>query len=200
MTMDGTIKSLFSSKGANIESLKLSHSGKRILLEAKNIYDRGRVPHGEEEYLFLYRISNINENGTTAVIEYEGKFVVKGGDMFQSYPDVWGNDSIIEDYSLRTLKDDHELYNQHLGRVNRVINDKKEEQLKQEKLQKINSLDDVSDLDRKFWEDKMNCYQLLLGEFHPVPGEGMKEHRITKGANCGKTKYKQQWSQYFVLL
>ena len=104
MTMDGTIKSLFSSKGANIESLKLSHSGKRILLEAKNIYDQGRVPHGEEEYLFLYRISNINENGTTAVIEYEGKFVVKGGDMFQSYPDVWGNDSIIEDYSLRTLK------------------------------------------------------------------------------------------------
>jgi len=88
MTKDGTIKSLFSSKGANIESLKLSHSVKRILLEAKNIYDRGRIPHGEEEYLFLYRITNINEDGTTAVIEYESKFVLKGGDIFQSYPDV----------------------------------------------------------------------------------------------------------------
>ena len=145
MEKDGTIKSLFSSKGGNIESLKLSHSGKRILLEANNIYDRGRIPHGEEEYLFLYRITNINEDGTTAVIEYESKFVLKGGDVFQSYPDVWGNDSIIEDYSLRPLKDDHELYNQHLGCVNRVINDKKEEPQKQEEQQKISSLDDVSD-------------------------------------------------------
>ncbi|KAL7476074.1 hypothetical protein ACHAW6_004774 [Cyclotella cf. meneghiniana] len=39
----------------------------------------------------------------------------------------------------------------------------------------------------------MNCYQLLLGEFHPVPGDGMKEHSITKGANCRETKYEQQW-------
>jgi mannose-6-phosphate isomerase class I len=108
--------------------------------------------------------------------------------VFQSYPDEWRNDIINEDYSLRTLNDDHELYNQHIGCVSRVINDKKEERQKQEEHQKISSLDDVSDLDSKFWEYNMNCYQLLSGEFHPVPGEEMKEHRITKGANCGKTK------------
>jgi hypothetical protein len=50
---DGTIKSLFSNRGGNVETLKLSHSGKCILLEAKNIYDHGRIPHGEGNIYFF---------------------------------------------------------------------------------------------------------------------------------------------------
>ena len=124
-------------------SLKETHKGKRILLDAKQIYKRGFVPRGKEEYLFRYWITNINEDCESAHLEYENNWIVNGGYKFQSYPDISGHDSVIKNYNLCTLKDDHELYNAHLGSGNRLANNENDTQLKQEEKQQARSSDDV---------------------------------------------------------
>jgi hypothetical protein len=81
-----------------LRSLRLQHKGKRLLLRASTIYGTmARVPEGEENFIFLYIVSEINPDFTTASIEYEGKYVVDGGRAFNTYLPV-PDDVEIEQY------------------------------------------------------------------------------------------------------
>jgi hypothetical protein len=56
-------------------SLRLQHKGKCLLLHASTIYGTmARVPEGEENFIFLYIMSEINPDCQTASIEYEGRY------------------------------------------------------------------------------------------------------------------------------
>ena len=178
-------------------SLEESHKGKRILLDANQLYPRGSVPRGEDNHLFQYRISGVNEDCETAQLEYEGKCIINGGYEFQSYPDTSGTDNVIKKYYLRTLKADHNLYNIHLGRGNRLANNEKEAQRVEEENQKAKASDSTSDFDKRFNDNKnITAYEMLLDKFE-CAGNGVdfKEHIIGRGTNTGKTNYKQGWSK-----
>ncbi len=120
-------KSVFS--GSNIweqcillSSLRKTHNGKRVLLRAKAIYN-GTVPDGEEAHLFQYSVQNVNNDCKIATIDFDEKCVVENGDFFQNYPSLADDDTTIEHYKIETLNADHELFNVHLGQVNKRIND-----------------------------------------------------------------------------
>ena len=53
-----------------LSSLRKTHTGKRILLRAKDIYD-GTVPDGEEAYLFQYYVSHVNADCKAATIDFD---------------------------------------------------------------------------------------------------------------------------------
>jgi hypothetical protein len=46
-----------------------------------------KVPTGEEDYLFLYQITAMNDDCKVATIEYEHKAIKEGAEDFWSYPD-----------------------------------------------------------------------------------------------------------------
>jgi hypothetical protein len=62
------------------------------------------------------------------------------------------------------LKEHHELYNIHLGCVNKKLNDKKEEDHKAEEAKKTSGVQDLSDL-LLMIQNKINPSMILLGEF-----------------------------------
>ena len=131
--------------------------------------------------MFQYRIKSINEDCKTAEFEYESKFITKGGHEFPSYPNTTGNNSVIKVYKLSTLKDDHEIFNQHLGRGNRLANDEKEAKEKETEKNKAKVSDDVSDLDEKFMNG-IKGFKLLLGEFECVGDlKNFNEYGISRG-------------------
>jgi DNA-directed RNA polymerase len=69
----GPLATFFTSgtKEQVLESMISRYKGRRILLKAQDIYGRGKVPSGEEEYLFQYIIDSINEDCKTAILKYE---------------------------------------------------------------------------------------------------------------------------------
>jgi hypothetical protein len=131
-----------------LKSLNSTHVGKRILLRAKDLYGVA-VPKGEENVLHQYSILSINADIVSAVISYDQKCITEGGDKFRDYPLSNDEDGEIDDYKIVNLNDDHELYNVHLGRVNKKINDLKEILRKTEEEQKLSATDNVSDIERK---------------------------------------------------
>jgi hypothetical protein len=56
-----------------LSSLRKTHTGKRILLRAKDIYS-GTVP-----YLFQYSVSQVNVDCKTAIIDFDEKCIVEKG-------------------------------------------------------------------------------------------------------------------------
>ena len=50
---------IFGNNAFLLSSLRKTHTGKRILLRAKDIYS-GTVPAGEEAFLFQYSVSHVN--------------------------------------------------------------------------------------------------------------------------------------------
>ena len=125
----------------DVESLKHLHTGKRLLLSADSLYDDD-PPEGEENYMFLYTVQTIyaaSNNKTKAVLDFQNRAIENGGDEFFSYADVEAEekniDSELTGYDISSLDDDHQEYLRHLGRVNKKINDKKDE----EKLKKQRS-------------------------------------------------------------
>ena len=92
------------------------------------------------------------------------------GGQFQGYPDTSGDDGVIANYKISTFNNDHELFNKHVGRGNNISNDKKEAQRKQTEQEKAKTIDDVSDLGRRFHNNNIPGYKLLLGEFKSVGG------------------------------
>ncbi len=88
------------------------------------------------------------------------------------------------------MKEHHELYIIHLGRVNKKLNDKKEEDCKAEEAKKTSGVQDLSDL-LLMIQNKVKPSTILLGEFKPI-GE-LQPHIIPQGPNMGGTSYKQQW-------
>jgi hypothetical protein len=152
------------------------------------------VPEGEENFIFLYIVSEINADCTTASIEYEGKYVVDGGRAFNTYPPHTSSDYVIENYRLSLLKEDNDLYNRYLGLINKEINDQKDKELQKQAELKKSSLTDVSDIDQKI-EEGMALYDLMILEFEPMGPR--REHVVTGGKdNVGRLTEKQDWSEY----
>lgn len=182
-----------------LHSLRLQHKGKRLLLCASTIYGTmARVPQGEEDFIFLYIVSDINPDCQTASIEYEGKYVVEGGREFKIYPPYTTSDYVIENYRLTSLKADNDLYNRYLGIINKEANDLKEKELKRQSELKMSALTDVSDIDRKLNEEKMAIYDVLLMEFESTGPR--REHVVTGGKeHVGALTEKQDWSEHFVI-
>jgi hypothetical protein len=88
------------------------------------------------------------------------------------------------------LKEHHELCNNHLGHVNKKLNDKKEEDRKAEEAKKTSGVEDLLDV-LLMIQNKVKPSMILLGEFESI-GE-LQPHIITRGPNMGSTSYKQQW-------
>ena len=84
-----------------LESMISRYKRRQILLKAQDIYGRGKVPSGKEEYLFQY-IDSINEDCKTAILKYEEKCIANGGHQFTNYPD---NYSDYSDYSAYYASD-----------------------------------------------------------------------------------------------
>lgn len=176
-----------------LASLRKTHIGKRILLRAKDIYN-GTVPHGEEAFLFQYSVSQVNADCKTATIDFDERCIVEKGDMFQNYPNLGDEDTSIQDYKIEMLNADHELFNAHLGRVNKRENDLRESKKKIEQDEKVRATDDVQDIDDKFHVQKIDGYSILVAEF--LPEGALTDHLIQSGTNAGKMNTKQDWSTF----
>ena len=176
-----------------LASLRKTHIGKRILLRAKDIYN-GTVPHGEEAFLFQYSVSQVNADCKTATIDFDERCIVEKGDMFQNYPNLGDEDTSIQDYKIEMLNADHELFNAHLGRVNKRENDLRESKKKIEQDEKVRATDDVQDIDDKFHVQKIDGYSILVAEF--LPEGALTDHLIQSGTNAGKMNTKQNWSTF----
>jgi len=176
-----------------LASLRKTHIGKRILLRAKDIYN-GTVPHGEEAFLFQYSVSQVNADCKTATIDFDERCIVEKGDMFQNYPNLGDEDTSIQDYKIEMLNADHELFNAHLGRVNKRKNDLRESKKKIEQDEKVRATDDVQDIDDKFHVQKIDGYSILVAEF--LPEGALTDHLIQSGTNAGKMNTKQDWSTF----
>jgi len=172
-----------------LRSLNSTHVGKRILLRAKDLYE-GNIPKGEENVLHQYSILSINADLVSAVIAYDQKCITEGSDKFRDYPLSNDDEGQIDDYKIANVNEDHELYNVHLGRVNKKINDLKEIQRKREEEKKVAATDDVSDIERKL-SDGDDPYLILIGEF--MSCGPLSDHIIQRGTDKGKTSKKQPW-------
>jgi hypothetical protein len=124
------------------------------------------------------------------VIQYDERCISNASDAFQDFPLHDENEETINNYQIKHLKEHHELYNIHLGRVNKKLNDKKEEDCKAEEAKKTSGVQDLSDL-LLMIQDKVKPATILLGEFESI-GE-LQPHIIAKGPNMGETSYKQKW-------
>jgi hypothetical protein len=176
-----------------LASLRKTHIGKRILLRAKAIYN-GTVPNGEEAFLFQYSVSQVNADCKTATIDFDERCIVEKGDMFQNYPNLGDEDTSIQDYKIEMLNADHELFNAHLGRVNKRENDLRESKKKIEQDEKVRATDDVQDIDDKFHVQNIDGYSILVAEF--LPEGALTDHLIQSGTNAGKMNTKQDWSTF----
>ena len=73
---------MYNNNWALTKSLSGTHGGKRILLQATQIYQNVRVPIGEEDCLFLYSAKKVIVYHKTTVIEFSEKCVVEWGHLF----------------------------------------------------------------------------------------------------------------------
>ena len=135
-----------------LASLRKTHIGKRILLRAKDIYNG---------------VSQVNADCKTATIDFDERCIVEKGEMFQNYPTLGDEDTSIQDYKIEMLNADHELFNAHLGRVNKPENDLRESKKNIEQDEKVRATDDVQDIDDKFHVQKIDGYSILVAEFLP---------------------------------
>ncbi len=177
-----------------LSSLRKTHNMKRILLRAKAIYN-GIVPDGEEAHLFQYFVLNVNNDCKMATIDFDEKCIVENGDTFQNCPNFADKDTTIADYKNEMLNDNHELFNVHLGHINKRVNDLRENERKKEQDEKVRAADDVQDLDDKFHVKKTDGYSLLIAEF--VAEGALTEHLIQAGPNAVKKNTKEDWSMFF---
>ena len=150
-----------------LRGLSATHVGKRVLLHSADLYVDGNVPIGEENLLHQYSILSLNADMTTAVIVYDEKCITEGGDKFCDYPLTEDDEGQIPDYSLVKLHDDHELYNVHLGRVNKKLNDLKDKQQKAEESMKVPVAEDVSDIESKL-SNGIDPSLILVNEIRSV--------------------------------
>jgi hypothetical protein len=184
------LQPLFGGKQEILRSLSVTHVRKHILLCARDLYSDGKVPKGEETLLHQYSVLSLNGDMATAVITYDEKCIVNGGDKIRDYPLTDDEEGQIDNHQLDNLACDHELYNVHLGGVNKKINDLKEMQHKRDKELKVSAADNVSDIERKL-SDGVDPYLTMVGELRPT--KPISVHVIQKGDNKGKSTNKQAW-------
>jgi hypothetical protein len=174
------------------EGLRKAHVGKRILLRSKALFKTNWIPEGKENYVWQDHIYKVNGDGKTAEIEFDERYIEEGGHTFYNYPNSYANkDNSIKDYILSSVTDDHELFNAHHARGNKILNVLIEAQRKEDEEKKVSVSDDLLDIMQKFEEDRCDPYVLLVGKFEHC-GE-LQHHTITSGPHAGKLNYKQMW-------
>ena len=193
---NGNIRQSLLNGFSNHASLSTLHKGKRLLLAAKFLYKK--IPPGEENYLYLYQVDEINDDCKTATIDYEGRYVEEGTCEWKNYPILDDEDRSIDNYRIDCIKTDHDLYNKYLGQANKVVNDQKELNKKKEDERKKSSETDVSDIDRRIKENNQKAYDVLLLEFEAAEEE--QEHIIARGVHTGDITAKQQWSKFILIV
>ena len=192
-TKTTTMDTFYKETDGGLKSANILHQGKRILLSAKSIYNNGRVPKEEEGYLFQYHVERVNKGLSTATIEYDGKFIREDGDTFENYPEENEVDTVMKDYRMALLDEDHELYNQCLARVNAKKNDAIAAEQEDEEDKKKSALEDVTDIEQKIMNEKMKPHEVLELEFEP---SGERTVRlIQRGTNVGKEIINQTWGE-----
>ena len=77
------------------------------------------------------------------------------------------------------------MFNLHLGRKNKINNDRKEDLRKEEESQKVTESCDLSEILQNIEDDHCDAYSLLVNEFE-VFGD-LAGHTIVSGPNVGKT-------------
>ncbi len=132
----------------------------------------------------------MNKDHKTLVIQYDERCISSASDAFQDFPLHDENEETINNYQIKHLKEHHELYNIHLGHVNKKLNDKKEGDRKAEEAKKTSGVEDLSDV-LLMIQNKVKPSMILLGEFKYI--EELQPHIITRGSNMGSSSYKQQW-------
>ncbi len=100
-------------------------------MQARAIYN-GTVPDGEESHFFQHSVINMNNDCKTATIDVDDKCILENGGTFQNYPNFADEDTTIGDYKIEMLNADHELFNVHLGQINKQVNDFRESERKKE--------------------------------------------------------------------
>jgi hypothetical protein len=76
---------LFSDGDEVLRGLTKAQKGKHLLVPAKVLYS-GRVPFGEEDYLFQYSVLSVNKDHKTLVIQYDERSISNASDAFQDFP------------------------------------------------------------------------------------------------------------------
>ena len=137
------------------------------LIPAKVLYSGGQVSFGQEDYLFQYSVRSVNKNHKTLVIQNDERCISNDSDAFQDFPLHDENEETIDSYQIKHLKEHHELYNIRLGRVNKLLNDKKEEDYKAEEAKKTSEVQDFSDL-LLMIQNKVKPATMLLGKFESL--------------------------------
>ena len=188
------LPSFFTQSDGGVQSANILYSGKRVLLTAKNVYKNGKVPEDEKGFLFQYHVEKINSGLDTARLEYDGKFIRKDGDAFENYPEENELDNEMDDYRMALFKEDHELYNKYLSRVNGKKNDALDVEKEDEANKKMSALEDVSDIEQKIVNEKKKPYDVLELEFKPS-GE-LVRRVIRKGVDAGKSVINQEWGKH----
>lgn len=174
------------------KAMEDKYIGTRVLLVAKEVYTGGAVPLGEKNHLFQYHVTSIDEDSSIAILEYDSKFIRKGGDTFENYPDEL--EEIKTGYKVECIKTDHELFNKYLAKSNANRNDVIDLEKKQKADQKMSALDSVANINQKF-EEGASAYDLLEGEFKT---KGPKElSTIQNGPREGEVKYTQMWGELY---
>jgi hypothetical protein len=167
-----------------LRSLNITHVGRHILLHSQDLYGEGNIPKGEETLLQQYSIISLNTDMATAVIAYDEKCITKGCDKFCDYPLTDNDEGQIDNYKMASLTDDHELFNFHLGRANKKVNELKVMKRKRDEEEKIAATNNVSDIERKL-SDGVDPYLIMIGEFRSTGP--LSVHTIQEGDNKGKT-------------
>jgi hypothetical protein len=152
------------------------------LLQAKAIYN-GTVPDGEEAHLFQFSVITVNNDCKTVPLILMRSVLLRIGTPSKT--------TLILDYKIEMLNADHELFNVHLGQVNKQVNDLRESERKKEQDKKVRPTNVVQVLDDKFYVKKIDGYSLLVAEF-------VAEHLMQAGPNAGKKNTKQDWSMFFI--
>ena len=73
-----------------LTAMKEGYEKKRILIKAVNIYNKGKIPSGEENLLFQYHIDTVNQDLKTASITFDSRCIGKGEEIFRNYQDTDG--------------------------------------------------------------------------------------------------------------
>ena len=132
------------------DAMNASFEGKHVLLRASEIYrGRNRPPVGEENYLYLYSIVEVNSNCKSAFITFADSYVEEGDEVFRDYPKTDTSndkDESIKEYCLSRFTEDHKRYNYYLSKEAMKI---KKEQQANEKSAPI-FVHDTSDITRQF--------------------------------------------------
>ena len=193
-------------KAIQYNALNKLYADARVLLTADACYNKGKVPTEEKDYLFQYHVVQVNEDDTTtAELKYDGKFIRNGGDTFENYPDIEG---CIKKYRIALFKEDNELYNKHISRVNAKKNDASDQRRKELERKKKLQLDDVSDIIQRMAAAQKNTdvIAVLEDEFKPKKDSDTGKdvpiitRVVQKGESRGKVIYTQIFSELCYIL